>query len=305
MPPARRRALTIAWAVAAACLLPGVAHDTLGVWIGSDLPRDVTFCAVFLLAAGLCLARAALVPAERAAWLAIGGGVCLYAGGWIVDLFVYGGAATMPSAADALWLGAYLGFYPGVVLLGRERFARRGLGMWLDGLLGALALAAATASTALHGSLTHLDAGGGAAAIGAAYPVADVALLTFLATMYASSTWRPSRSGSALLAGLLVLAGVDTLFAVDSASAGWSAGTSYDPLWGSAMLLVAASAWLPARRATLQRDTRRALLFPSAFAAIAVAVLVYGQTTHLSLAPVVLAVLALVTVMVRMALLLK
>jgi diguanylate cyclase len=305
MPPARRRALTIAWAVAGACLLPSIAHDTLGVWIGPDLPRDVTFSAVFLIAAGLCLARAALVPAERPAWLAIGGGVCLYAAGWLVDLFAYGGAATMPSVADALWLGAYLGFYPGVVLLGRERFARRGLGMWLDGLLGALALAAASAATALQGSLAHLDAGGGAAAISATYPVADVALLTFLATMYASSTWRPSRSGSALLAGLLVLAGVDTLFAVDSASAGWSAGTSYDPLWGIAMLLVAASAWMPARRATLQRDTRRALLFPSAFAAIAVAVLVYGQTTRLSLVPVLLAVLALVTVMVRMALLLK
>jgi diguanylate cyclase (GGDEF)-like protein len=305
MPPIRRRALTIAWAVAAACLLPSVARDTLHVWAGPDLLRDVAYSAVFVIAAGICLARAALVATERPAWLAIGGGVCLYAGGWLVDLFVYDGAATMPSVADGLWLSAYLGFYPGVVLLGRERFARRGLGMWLDGLLGSLALAAVTAATALHGSLAHLDAGGGAAAVGATYPVADVALLTFLATMYASSSWRPSRSGTALLAGLLVLAGVDTLFAVDSASSGWSAGASYDPLWGVAMLLVAAAAWSPARRATLHRDTRRRLLFPSAFAAIAVAVLVYGQTTRLSVAPVALAVLALVTVMVRMALLLK
>jgi hypothetical protein len=137
-------------------------------------------------AAVLCLARAAVVAEERPAWLAIGGGLCLYAGGWIVDLFVYDNAPTMPSIADGFWMAAYLGFYPGVVLLGRGRFARRGLGMWLDGLLGALALAAATAATALHGSLAHLDAAGGAAAVGATYPVADVALLTFLATMYAS-----------------------------------------------------------------------------------------------------------------------
>jgi diguanylate cyclase (GGDEF)-like protein len=305
MAPARRRALTIAWAAAAACLLPSVARDTLGVWIGPDLPGDVTFAAVFVIAAALCAARAAVAPTERAAWSAIGGGLCLYAAGWIVDLFVYGGAAPQPSFADALWLSAYLGFYPGVVLLGRDRFARRGLGMWLDGLLGALALAAASAATALNGSLANLDAGGGAAAIGAAYPVADVALLTFLATMYASSTWRPSRSGTMLLAGLLVLAAADTLFAIDSAGQGWLAGSTYDPLWGVAVVLMAAAAWTPARRATVQRDTRRALLFPSAFAAIAVAVLVYGQFTHLSLAPVVLAVLALVTVMVRMALLLK
>jgi diguanylate cyclase len=305
MPPTRRRALTIAWAIAVACLVPSLAHDTLGVWVGPELPRDVAYTAVFVIAAGLCVVRAAVVSTERAPWLAVGGGLVLYAGGWIVDLFVYGGTASQPSIADALWLSAYLGFYPGVVLLGRERFARRGLGMWLDGLLGALALAAATAATALHGSLANLGAGGGAAAVGAAYPVSDVALLTFLATMYASSSWRPSRSGTALLAGLLVLASADTLYAVDSAADGWSAGAVYDPLWAIAMLLVAAAAWTPARRAALQRDTRRALLFPSAFAAIAVAVLVYGQTRRLSLVPVALAVAALVTVMVRMALLLK
>jgi diguanylate cyclase len=303
--PARRRALTIAWAVAGLCLLASLVHDTVGLWIGPELPRDVAFCVVIVVAAGLCLARAACIPEERVAWTAISGGVCLYAAGWAVDFFVYDGGTSMPAFAHGLWLAAYLGFYPGVVLLGRERFARRGLGMWLDGLLGALAIAAASAATALHGSLSNLDAGGGAAAIGAAYPVADVALLTFLATMYASVTWRPSRSGAVLLVALLLLAGADTLYAIDSASDGWSAGAAYDPLWGVAMLLLAAAAWLPARRASLQRDTRRALLFPSAFAAIAVAVLVYGQTTPLSAAAVVLAVLALAIVMVRTALLLK
>jgi diguanylate cyclase (GGDEF)-like protein len=304
MPPAHRRVLTIALAVAAACLLPTVARDTLGVWM-PQVVRNVGMATAFVIAAALSVARGALMPTERPAWLAIGGGLCLYAGGWIVDLFFLGGAAAAPSAADVGWLSAYLGLYPGVVLLGRERFARRGLGMWLDGLLGALALAAATAATALHGSLANLDAAGGTAAVDAAYPVADIALLTFLATMYAGSTWRPSRSGMALLGGLVALTIADTLFAADSASETWSIGSAYEPLWGIAVLLVAAAAWAPARRATLHRDTRRALLFPSAFAAIAVAVLVYGQTTDLSPAPVVLAVLALVTVMVRMALLLK
>jgi diguanylate cyclase (GGDEF)-like protein len=304
MPPARRRALTIAWTIAAACLLPSIAHDTLNVWIGPEVPRDVAYSAVFVIATGLCILRAVLMPTERPAWLALGLGLALYATGWIVDLFVFSGAASQPSYTDALWLGAYAGFYPGIVLLGRDRFARRGLGMWLDGLLGALALAAATAATALHGQLANLDTGS-AAVIGAAYPVADVALLTFLATMFASSSWRPSRSGTALLAGLLVLGAADTLYAIDSAASGWSAGSAYDPLWGVAALLIAASAWLPARRAALHRDSRRALLFPSAFAAVAVGVLVYGQTTRLSVLPVGLAVAALATVMVRMALLLK
>jgi diguanylate cyclase (GGDEF)-like protein len=304
MSRARRRALTAGWALGTVGLAYTTVHDTVGLLPGGTL-RDALFCAVFLAAAALCLARAAWVPAEGAAWLAIGLGLCLYGAGWIVALFGYHGDAPMPSLSDPLWLGAYLGFYPGVVLLGRERFARRGLGMWLDGLLGGLALAAGTAATALQASLSHLHDGTSAVVIGAVYPVADVALLTFLATMYAGTTWRPSRSGGMLLAGLLVLVAADVLHAVDSASAGWLAGQAYDPMWPLAVLLVAYSGWLPARRASLHRQTRRALLFPSAFAAVAVAVLVYGQTTSLNYLAVGLAVLALVILMVRMALLLK
>ena len=164
----------------------------------------------------------------------------------------------MPSWSDPLWLGAYLGFYPGMVLLGRERFARRGVGMWLDGLLGGLALGAVTAATALQASLSNLDAAGSAAVTGAAYPLADIALLTFLATMFAGASWRPSYSGLALVAGLLVLVGVDTTYAIDSAHGGWFAGGTYDPVWGLAMLLLAAAAWLPSRRAPVhgQRAAR-------------------------------------------------
>jgi diguanylate cyclase (GGDEF)-like protein len=304
IPPARRRALTGAWALAGVGVVVSVLHLAVGVLPGGLL-SDALFCEVFVAAAALCLARAAWVPTERAAWLAIGVGISLHGAGWIVDLFGYGGQAPMASLSGPLWLGAYLGLYPGVVLLGRERFARRGLGMWLDGLLGGLGLGAAAAATALQASLSHLDNGTNAAVIGAVYPLADVALLSFLATMFAGSAWRPSRSGSTLLAGLLVLVAVDVVYAFDSARGGWLAGQAYDPLWQVAMLLVAGSAWLPARRATLHRHTRRALLFPSAFAAVAVGVLVYGQTTSLNYVAIGLAVLALVILMVRMALLLK
>jgi diguanylate cyclase (GGDEF)-like protein len=261
---------------------------------------------VVVICGALCLLRAVVMPRERAAWLAIGIGVCLHGAGWLVDYLVYQGHAPMPSLSDPLWLGAYLGFYPGIVLLGRERFARRGLGMWVDGVLGGLALSAVVAATALQASLSRLDSASSAAITGAAYPLADVALLTLLATMFAGSSWRPSRSGATLLAGLLVLVAVDATYAIDSAyDGGWVAGGSYDPLWPLAMLLLAASAWLPARRAPAIGSNRRALLFPSAFGAIAVAVLVYGQTVRLNPIAIALAVLSLLAIMVRMALLLR
>jgi diguanylate cyclase (GGDEF)-like protein len=301
---AYRRGLTGAWALAAVCLLVSVAHSALGV--GADgLFWHMTFAGVFVLAGALCVLRAAVLPKERVAWLAIGTGVCLHGAGWLVDYLVYDGLAPMPSLSDALWLGAYLGFYPGLVLIGRERFARRGVGMWLDGLLGGLALAAAVAATALQASLSNMDAASGAAITGAAYPLADVALLTFLATMFAGASWRPSSSGAMLVGGLLVLVSVDTIFAVDSAYGGWLAGGSYDPLWALAMLMLATSAWLPARRAPKIGSDRRSLLFPSAFGAIAVAVLVYGQTVRLNPVAIAFAVAALLAIMVRMALLLR
>jgi diguanylate cyclase (GGDEF)-like protein len=285
-------------------LAASAAHSTLGLG-SAGLAWQLTFTSVYLAAGALCLARAAWVRAERATWLCLGVGILLHGSGWLVDFLAYDGAAPMPSWSDPLWLGAYLGFYPGIVLLGGERFARRGVGMWLDGLLGGLALGAVTAATALQAALSNLDAAGSAAVTGAAYPLADIALLTFLATMFAGSSWRPSASGLALVAGLLVLVGVDTTYAIDSANGGWLAGGAYDPLWCLAMLALAAAAWLPARRAPVLATTRRGLIFPSAFAAVAVAVLVYGQTVRLNPVAVTLAVLALLTVMVRMALLLR
>jgi diguanylate cyclase len=300
----RRRAVAATSALGIAALAASVAHATLGVG-APGLAWQLIFTAAYLAAAGLCLARAAWVRAERATWLCLGVGILLHGGGWLVDFLAYDGMAPMPSWSDPLWLGAYLGFYPGIVLLGRERFARRGVGMWLDGLLGGLALGAVIAATALQASLSNLDAAGSAAVTGAAYPLADIALLTFLATMFAGSSWRPSPSGMALVGGLLVLVGVDTTYAVDSANGGWFAGGVYDPLWCLAMLVLAAAAWLPARRAPIMATTRRGLIFPSVLAAVAVAVLVYGQSVHLNPVAVVLAVLALLTVMVRMALLLR
>jgi diguanylate cyclase (GGDEF)-like protein len=303
--PGRSRGVVGLSAVGAIALAASLAHSVLD--LGADgLLWHVIFLGVYVAAAGLCLVRAAWVAPERVTWLCVGVGILLHGGGWAVDYFGYQGLAPMPSWSDPLWLGAYVGFYPGIVLLGRERFARRGVGMWLDGLLGGLALGAVTAATALQASLSNLDAAGSAAVTAAAYPLADIALLTFLATMFAGSSWRPSYSGLAIVVGLLVLVGVDTTYAVDSANdGGWLAGGAYDPVWCLAMLVLAAAAWLPARRAPVMATTRRGLIFPSAFAAVAVGVLVYGQTVRLNPVAVTLAVLALLTVMVRMALLLR
>ena len=52
----------------------------------------------------------------------------------------------VPSLADAGWLVAYPLFYLGIILLIRDRVPGLGGGLWLDGLIGALAVGAVSAA---------------------------------------------------------------------------------------------------------------------------------------------------------------
>jgi len=113
--PGRSRVLVALSASGVAALAVTVAHSTLGLG-GAGLAWQLTFVGVYAAAAGLCLARAGWVPAERATWLCLGVGILLHGSGWLVDYVGYHGMAPMPSWSDPLWLGAYLGFYPGMVL---------------------------------------------------------------------------------------------------------------------------------------------------------------------------------------------
>ena len=168
----------------------------------------------------------------------------------------------MPSLSDPLWLGAYLGFYPGMVLLGRERFARRGVGMWLDGLLGGLALGAVTAATALQASLSHLDAAGqrrrhrrrlpAGRHRAADLPGHDVRRRELAPELLrAGARRRPAhpRRGRHDLRDR-------------QRPRRLVRGRHLRPAWGLAMLVLAAAAWLPARRAPVMASARRGAHVP-------------------------------------------
>ena len=115
--PGRSRALVALSALGVVTLAVSAAHSTLGLG-APGLPWQLIFVAVYAAAGSLCLARAAWVQTERATWLCLGVGILLHGSGWLVDYVGYHGLAPMPSWSDPLWLAAYLGFYPGIVLLG-------------------------------------------------------------------------------------------------------------------------------------------------------------------------------------------
>jgi hypothetical protein len=82
------------------------------------------------------------VREERVAWLLIAVGLEVYALGGVVYLRWVAGDPTppFPSLADWFWLAMYPWVLAGLVGLVRARGLGSHLSVWLDGLVGALAL---------------------------------------------------------------------------------------------------------------------------------------------------------------------
>src|SRR5436190_18530544 len=189
-------------AYAAVILIPlggaGV-QDLFGRWV-YDL--------VVLGAAAACLTRAVRGRRERGAWLALGAAMLFWAlGQTYYSVFLYyASPAPYPSPPDAFFLAFYPASYVGLVLLMRSRASHLESLAWVDGLIGALAVAAVAAALILP---PVLDALGGSAlgvAVSLAYPIADLFLLGMVVGALAVSRWR-GRGVWLLIAGALLLFG--------------------------------------------------------------------------------------------------
>ena len=183
-------------AYAAVILIPvGGSHlqDAFGRWV---------YDAVVLGAAAAVLARAASLPGERLAWLSLGTGLLLWALGqtyYSVALY-YTSPAPFPSPSDALFLAFYPATFLALVLLLRSRSARVDSFAWVDGLIGALAVAAVTAALIFPPVLEALGGDTLGVTVSLAYPCADLVLLglvagalTDLPLASQQGTWRTDR----------------------------------------------------------------------------------------------------------------
>src|SRR5206468_12712319 len=99
---------------------------------------------VFAGAALACVVRGLAVREERAAWLAIGAGLSSWCAGDIYYTLFLSNRETIPypSIADALYVAEYPALYAGILMLLRARVSRLHASLWLDGAIGALAVAA-------------------------------------------------------------------------------------------------------------------------------------------------------------------
>jgi diguanylate cyclase len=251
---------------------------------------------LLLSGVAVCATGARRHARGRAAWVVLAVGLACWAAGnivwgaWLSRL----DEPPYPSIADVLWLAFYPPMYAALVLLVRERVAHFHRSVWLDGLIGALAMAALAAGV-LWPSLQQAAEGEPLTIIvNFAYPLADVLLLALLAGVFALTRGRPGTGLALVAAGLLLNTVADSAYLVRIASGAEDGPSILDAMWAAAQLLVAAAAWQPIGLAAgVRLEGWRVLVAPFLFALVALALLVW---TALGTLPVISSLLAVATI---------
>ena len=233
----------------------------------------------------------------------------LYTGGEIYYAAVLAGKASVPipSPAD----GGYLAFYPlayaALIVLLRARIGAFPVARWLDGAIVGSAVAALAAALAL-GPIVDASSEGQTLAVATnlAYPIADLTLLTMVATAASFTGWRPGRSWAVLGAGLLLLAVSDGVYLLQAAKGTYVEGTILDAGWPCGVLLVACAAWIePGTTKPLQSRAVRIIAIPAAAALIAICIQAAERFATAPTAAAVISLLTLIAVVVRLVLSLR
>lgn len=308
----RERRIVLAGGLVALCLLVAfIARALLGFGGHGThvLFNTWIYNALMLTSAASCLLRAALVRRERLAWALLGAGLLLFAGGDIYFAAVLAQQATVPipSPAD----GGYLAFYPlayvALIALLRARIGAFPVARWLDGAIVGSAVAALAAAFALGPILAASSEGQTlAVATNMAYPIADLTLLTMVATAASFTGWRPGRSWAVLGAGLVLLAISDGGYLLQSAKGTYVEGTILDVGWPFGVLLVASAAWIePGVTEPLRSRAVRIIAIPAAAALVAIGIQAAERFATAPTAAAVISLLTLIAVVVRLVLSLR
>jgi diguanylate cyclase (GGDEF)-like protein len=295
----------IAWLVVLAALLGAYAVVILKP-VGSGAVQDLfgrwIYDAIVLGAAGAVLLRGFRLEAERAAWLSLGAGLLLWALGqtYYSVVLYYASPAPFPSPADIGFLAFYPAVYLGLVFLLRARTNRGGF-VWMDGLIGALAVAAIVAALVFPPVLEALEGSPLGVVVSLAYPCADLVLLGLVAAALTAAGWRGQGTWLAIAVAFVLFGISDVVYlsvggqsteALNLASIGWPA----------AFLIFAAIAWVPASAAEPGRGrSNHSIVAPIVLATAVIGLLALGSFRDVGVAAVGLGVASLLAVLVRLA----
>jgi len=252
----------------------------------------------------LCLLRALFSSYERGAWLALGVGLSSWAIGEVIFTIdpAQVTSGPFPSTSDFFWLIFYPAAFLSLGLLVRARVRHFYPSLWLDGILGALAVAALSCQFLLPSILASSGGSVGAVVGDLIYPLGDLLLICFVVAVLAITGWRPGRVLGTVAVGLLIGAGAD-VFSLYWSATGHGESSFFETLWPASAVVLGLAAWQPPRpSAVIGLHGRRLLVFPLVFAICALGLLSLGAYEPLKGSAYVLAVLTITGVIVRMGL---
>jgi diguanylate cyclase (GGDEF)-like protein len=277
--------------------VPGVrAHTGYNVFLDGYLNNIA-----YELSAVVCFARTRDALSYRRSWTWLGAGLALYGAGnifWTIFIRPQD-PEPFPSVADALWLSLYPCAFIALLLIVREIAEDVPLSLWLDGVVGGLAVAGVAA--AFFGPILAITGGSKAAVVTTlAYPLLDVLLLLVVTALLALFNWRPPASLWLLFGGLILFAIADAAYLFSAGNGTYQPGGIGDSVWVVATLVIA---FAPGRsqKATgiLLPDWVR-LGFPIGATLCALAVLVYDHEHMLNLVAVALCAATVVIALGRL-----
>jgi diguanylate cyclase (GGDEF)-like protein len=278
--------------------LPGVRPH-----MGYDLLLDGLLNNVAYEAAALvCLLRVLGTPNRSRSSYLLPAALAIYGSGnvfWTIVIRPLD-PEPFPSGADALFLAFYPIVFVSLMQSIRRTVERLPATLWLDGLVGGLAVAAVISAVAIRSILSAGSGSWAVVATTAAYPVLDLALLLLVTIVLSLHRWRPPIGIWLLTGGLLlfVVADVEYLFA--TAQGTYVSGGLTDGLWVFAVLLMALAPGWGARPSGLALPTWALLAFPVVSTATALLLLVVGQGHHLHPVTVALAAATVVFALARL-----
>ncbi len=275
-------------------------HSLLGFGGSStaDLFDIWVYDGVMVGCAALCIARGVLVGSQRVAWLFLGFGLACDAFGEILSSI---SESFAPTVQDALYLCLYLGAYVAVVLLGRRRASHFHVSMWLDGIIGALAVGSLGAVALSTPGFLVTNGTGVRAALDISYPLADVLLVGVVVVMLALGGWRAYRPFLVIALGFLAMAVADGVYLFQEAHGTYAVGTPLDSLWLFSALILGYAAWQPDGESVHEEYSLGAIMAAPILCGLAAAgVLAYGSAEGIAGVSIWLAVATLVTVLGRL-----
>jgi diguanylate cyclase (GGDEF)-like protein len=255
----------------------------------------------YLLSAVVCLVRARRGTSFRPSYTVLGIGLLLYGLGniyWTAFIRTQN-PEPFPSMADGLWLAFYPCAFVALLLIIRATADDVPLSLWLDGVVGGLAVAGLAA--AFFGPILAVTGGSAAAVMTTlAYPLLDVLLLLVVTAVLAVYNWRPPVSLWFLVGGLALFAVADAVYLFSAGNGTYRPGGLNDGVWVAATMVMAFASGRGSGVTGMPLPAWVRLGFPIGATLTALAILVYDHDHALNAVAIGLCTATVVVSLVRL-----